>query len=102
MTALPQPAPTSARRVISVCVDDFGQHEGINRAALDLAGRQGEARRRGTALQTAFATSPDAAALPPGVGLSIGCVEVPHEAPDVMAYIKVADERMYANKRAMK
>ena len=40
MTALPQPAPTSARRAISVCVDDFGQHEGINRAALDLAGRQ--------------------------------------------------------------
>ncbi len=40
MTALPQAAPTSARRAISVCVDDFGQHEGINRAALDLAGRQ--------------------------------------------------------------
>lgn len=63
---------------------------------------EGEARRRGVALQEAFAGSPDAAALPPGVGLSIGCVEVPHEAPDVMAYIKVADERMYANKRAMK
>ena len=40
MTVLPQPAPIAARRVISVCVDDFGQHEGINRAALDLAGRQ--------------------------------------------------------------
>ncbi len=63
---------------------------------------EGEANRRGVALQSAFAGSPDAAALPPGVGLSIGCVEVPHEAPDVMAYIKVADERMYANKRAMK
>ena len=61
-----------------------------------------EARRRGTALQAAFASSPDAAALPPGVGLSIGCVEVPDEAPDVMAYIKVADERMYANKRGAK
>jgi diguanylate cyclase (GGDEF)-like protein len=67
-----------------------------------LTCHEGEARRRGTALQTAFASSPDAAALPPGVGLSIGCVEVPDEAPDVMAYIKVADERMYANKRAMK
>lgn len=40
MTALPQPAPVAARRVISVCVDDFGQHEGINRAALELAARQ--------------------------------------------------------------
>jgi len=40
MTALPQAAPTSARHVISVCVDDFGQHEGINRAALDLADRR--------------------------------------------------------------
>jgi diguanylate cyclase (GGDEF)-like protein len=64
--------------------------------------REVEARRRGTALQEAFAESSDAAALPPGVGLSIGCVEVPHEAPDVMSSVKVADERMYANKRAMK
>src|SRR5512139_19854 len=40
MTALPQAAPIYARRAISVCVDDFGQHEGINRAALDLADRQ--------------------------------------------------------------
>ena len=40
MTALPQPVPISARRLISVCVDDFGQHEGINRAALELADRQ--------------------------------------------------------------
>ena len=40
MTALPQSAPTSAQRVISVCVDDFGLHEGVNQAALDLADRQ--------------------------------------------------------------
>lgn len=42
MTARPQPEPelTPARRVISVCVDDFGQHEGINQAALDLADRR--------------------------------------------------------------
>jgi len=39
MTALPQPSPITERRIISVCVDDFGQHEGINRAALDLADR---------------------------------------------------------------
>ena len=35
-----QAEPISARRVISVCVDDFGQHEGINRAALELADRR--------------------------------------------------------------
>jgi hypothetical protein len=40
MTARPQPESISARRVISVCVDDFGQHEGINGAALDLADRR--------------------------------------------------------------
>ncbi|WP_081616742.1 ChbG/HpnK family deacetylase [Thiobacillus thioparus] len=40
MTTLLQPEPISARRVISVCVDDFGQHEGINRAALELADRR--------------------------------------------------------------
>lgn len=40
MTALPQAAPTSAQRIISVCVDDFGLHEGVNQAVLDLADRQ--------------------------------------------------------------
>ena len=40
------------------------------------------------------------ATLPTGVGLSIGCAEVTEEARDVMALIKVADERMYENKRA--
>ena len=40
MTASPQPTPTTVQRFISVCVDDFGLHEGVNRAALDLADRQ--------------------------------------------------------------
>jgi hypothetical protein len=34
------------------------------------------------------------------VGLSIGCVEVPLETDDVLQYVKLADERMYGNKRA--
>ncbi len=59
-----------------------------------------EARRRGTALQIDFARYSTAATLPTGVGLSIGCAEVTEEASDVMALIKVADERMYENKRA--
>ena len=61
--------------------------------------REDEARRRGAALQSAFAQSEQAAALPAGVGLSIGCVELPADTPDVMAHIKAADERMYADKR---
>ena len=59
-----------------------------------------EARRRGTALQIDFARYSTAATLPTGVGLSIGSAEVTEEASDVMALIKLADERMYENKRA--
>ena len=39
-----------------------------------------EAIRRGRELQEAFAASPQLADLPPGVALSIGCVEVPADA----------------------
>ena len=41
---------------------------------------------------------PDTASLPAGVGLSIGCAEV-RAGQDVMDLVKVADERMYENKR---
>jgi diguanylate cyclase (GGDEF)-like protein len=61
--------------------------------------REDEARRRGVALQAAFAQSDEAASLPPGVGLSIGCAELPPDTKDVMAHVKAADERMYADKR---
>ena len=43
-----------------------------------------------------------AASLPPGVGLSIGSAEVTEDTSDVMGLIKVADERMYENKRAQR
>jgi diguanylate cyclase (GGDEF)-like protein len=58
-----------------------------------------EALRKGLDLQVAFAGSVDAKGLPAGVGLSIGCVEVPPSAPDIMALVKVADDRMYVNKK---
>ena len=58
-----------------------------------------EAIRRGRELQDAFARSPVLADLPPGVGLSIGCVEVPPDAADIMPFIQVADERMYEDKK---
>jgi diguanylate cyclase (GGDEF)-like protein len=61
-----------------------------------------EARRRGTALQSDFARYSTAASLPPGVGLSIGSAEVTDDTHDVMGLIKVADERMYENKRAQR
>jgi diguanylate cyclase (GGDEF)-like protein len=58
-----------------------------------------EALGRGAALQAAFAHSPHVANLPPGVGLSIGCVEVPPDTDDIMPLIQAADERMYADKK---
>ena len=61
--------------------------------------REAEAMRLGTDLQVAFAGSADAKGLPAGVGLSIGCAEVPPSATDIMALVKVADERMYVNKK---
>jgi diguanylate cyclase (GGDEF)-like protein len=61
--------------------------------------RQGEAQRRAADLQSAFVHSPDADGLPSGVGLSVGCAEVGPEATDILALIKVADERMYLDKK---
>ena len=58
-----------------------------------------EALRRGRELQHAFATAPHTAHLPPGVALSVGCVQVPPDIDDVMPLIQAADERMYANKK---
>jgi diguanylate cyclase (GGDEF)-like protein len=58
-----------------------------------------EAIRRGRDLQDAFAAAPHLADLPPGVALSIGCVEVPADASDIMPFIQIADERMYVDKK---
>jgi diguanylate cyclase (GGDEF)-like protein len=61
-----------------------------------------EAERRGGALQRDFARYAEASSLPTGVGLSIGCAEVSADAKDVndvINLIKVADERMYRDKR---
>ena len=58
-----------------------------------------EALRRTTDLQKAFATSTNLAAPPNGVALSIGCVEVPAGATNIMPFVQAADERMYADKK---
>jgi diguanylate cyclase (GGDEF)-like protein len=60
---------------------------------------EGEAMRRAVALQEAFAASPQLASLPPGVALSIGCVEVPPDASDILPFVQAADERMYVDKK---
>jgi diguanylate cyclase (GGDEF)-like protein len=57
-----------------------------------------DAVRKGAALKARFAQSKLTASLPVGFGLSIGCAEVGSE-DDVYALVKVADERMYADKR---
>jgi diguanylate cyclase (GGDEF)-like protein len=57
-----------------------------------------EARKRGTALEVAF-TGSDARSMPAEVRLSIGCAEVRDDAADVMSLVRVADGRMYENKR---
>ena len=61
---------------------------------------EAEAVRRAKALQVAFAKSATVADLPPGVALSIGCVEVPNDTVDIMPLVQTADERMYADKKS--
>jgi diguanylate cyclase (GGDEF)-like protein len=58
-----------------------------------------EALEKAAELHSAFVGSPDAADLPPGVGLSYGAVEVPPYTTDILPLVKLADERMYLNKR---
>ena len=66
---------------------------------LILSCTEEQARRRAEAVGAAFLVSEEAARLPSGVGLSIGCVEVPLDTEDVLQYVKLADERMYEIKR---
>jgi diguanylate cyclase (GGDEF)-like protein len=61
--------------------------------------REDEAVRKATDLQEAFAESDDASGLPSGVGLSIGCAEVTADVTDITPIVKIADERMYRNKK---
>jgi diguanylate cyclase (GGDEF)-like protein len=67
-----------------------------------LSCEEDEASKRGHALQTDFARYALAASLPAGVGLSIGCAQVPDDAKTVMPVIRIADERMYENKRSLR
>ena len=57
-----------------------------------------QAMQKGIDLKAAFHTTPETAQLPAGVGLSLGCTEVPADADDVMPSLRDADERMYRDK----
>lgn len=57
-----------------------------------------QAMQKGVDLKAAFHTTPETAQLPAGVGLSVGCTEVPEDAGDIMPYVREADERMYRDK----
>jgi diguanylate cyclase (GGDEF)-like protein len=59
-----------------------------------------EAARKGAALKAAFDTAPEAVDLPPGLGLSVGCIEVPAGTTDLVPLIHEADQRMYQDKGA--
>jgi diguanylate cyclase (GGDEF)-like protein len=67
-----------------------------------LSCREEEAQRRGEELQVEFARLPSSSTLPRGVGLSFGCSEISPLADTALDAVKLADERMYANKRAMR
>ena len=57
-----------------------------------------EARYKAARLKTTFDAAPEAADLPPGIGLSVGSIEVPQDATDLTPLIHEADRRMYEDK----
>jgi diguanylate cyclase (GGDEF)-like protein len=59
-----------------------------------------EARQKAAALKTAFDAAPEAGDLPPGIGLSVGIVEVPAGTSDLLPLVNEADVRMYRDKGA--
>ena len=79
--------------------DDYVFRWGGDEFVLLMTCTETEARRKGTKLKKALAASIRRLALPPGVGLSVGCAELGRDASDVDALIEQADERMYADKR---
>jgi diguanylate cyclase (GGDEF)-like protein len=61
--------------------------------------REEEGVRKARELQAGFAAAIETEELPAGVGLSVGCVEVSPGSEDVMALVRIADERMYEDKK---
>jgi diguanylate cyclase (GGDEF)-like protein len=59
-----------------------------------------EAGLKAAALKAAFDAAPEAVELPPGIGLSVGWVEVPTGTTDLLPLVNAADVRMYQDKGA--
>jgi diguanylate cyclase (GGDEF)-like protein len=59
-----------------------------------------EAERKGKSLKTVFETMPETTDLPPGLGISVGVVEVPEKTTDLAPLLKEVDRRMYEDKHA--
>ena len=57
-----------------------------------------QAMQKSFDLKAEFRMAPETAQLPPGVGLSFGCVAVPDEVDDIMVLVRHADEQMYRDK----
>jgi diguanylate cyclase (GGDEF)-like protein len=57
-----------------------------------------EARKKAEALKMAFDAGPEAVELPPGIGLSVGSIEAPAGATDLLLIITEADTLMYQDK----
>lgn len=57
-----------------------------------------EVQRKAAALKAAFDTAPEAVDLPPGIGLSVGWIEVPSRTTDLIPLVNEADARMYEDK----
>jgi diguanylate cyclase (GGDEF)-like protein len=57
-----------------------------------------EAQYKAALLKTTFDAAPEAAELPPGIGLSVGSIEVPAGTTDLTPLIHEADRRMYEDK----
>jgi diguanylate cyclase (GGDEF)-like protein len=57
-----------------------------------------DARHKAATLKATFDAAPEAEELPPGIGLSVGWVEVPSGTTDLLPLVNEADVRMYADK----
>ena len=57
-----------------------------------------EARSKSAKLKGGFDSSVQGWALPPGLGLSVGCAELGHAAGNIEVLLEEADARMYADK----
>jgi len=60
--------------------------------------RADEARRKAAGLKASFDAEPETADLPPGIGLSVGWIEVPAGTTDLTPLVREADARMYHDK----